>query len=56
MWEDHPDVESSIRRLEDEATISAEGWDSVKDHWPRDSVDQEIARLCEYHAPDLHRA
>lgn len=55
MWEADVDVGSSIRRLEDEAVISAECWDSIKDQWPRDPVDLEIAKLSEYDAPDTDR-
>lgn len=55
MWEADMDVGSSIRRLEDEALISVECWDSIKDEWPRDPLDLEIAKLSEYDAPDTDR-
>lgn len=55
MWEADTDAGSSIRRLEDEATMSAECWDSIKDEWPRDRVDLDIAKLSEYEAPDTDR-
>jgi hypothetical protein len=55
MWEAHTDAGSSIRHLEEEAAIFAECWDSIKDEWPRDRVDLEIAKLSEYDAHDTDR-
>lgn len=54
LWEDEPDAISSIRHLEDEAVSSAEVWNSIKDEWPREPVDFEIAKLSEYDAPDTN--
>lgn len=48
MWEAHADAASSARHLEEEAATLTEYWDLIKDAWPRDRVDLEIAKLSEY--------
>lgn len=48
MWEAHTDAESSARHLEEEAATLAQCWHSIKNAWPRDCVDLEIAKLSEY--------
>lgn len=53
LWEDEPDAMSSIRHLEAEAVSSAEVWNSIKDKWPREPVDLEIAKISEYNHPEI---
>lgn len=50
LCEDEPDAISSLRHLEDEAVSSAEDWNSIKDEWPHDPFDLEIAKLSKYEA------
>lgn len=40
----------SAALLHEEATIIAERWDSIKDEWPCDRLDHDIAELCKYAA------
>lgn len=52
LWEADADAGSSIHSLEDEATIAADFWNSIKDEWPRNRVDYDIAKVSEYEFPD----
>lgn len=44
---------SSTTLLLEEAIITAERWDSIKDEWPCNRLDHDIAELSKYAALDL---
>lgn len=55
LWEDDVDPESKIALSHKEATAAADCWSSIKDKWPREGVDYEIAKISKSGALRLYQ-